>query len=244
MTIARVLPYSKVSMNYPSLVWHLKRTELFADLELAELERLASSTPYKYYQPGEIIYRMDDPAESLYFVRSGMVKLSKLFPNGKEAILDVVGQHDTFGELLLQPQERRVAQAEAIERTTLIVLPRSELQTLVQQKPDLALKLIQMMARRLFEARAWSAEVSAYSAPERVASLLYRLAREFGRPHPQGVELGLKINQEDIARMVGATRETVSHSLNKLKHLGAIVRPRTPIVVRMDALKKYLEDGE
>ncbi len=228
-------------MNYPSLVWHLKRTELFADLELAELERVAASTPYRSYQPGEVIYRMDDLADALYFVRSGLIKISKLFPNGKEAILSVVGPHDTFGELLLEPEERRPTQAEAVEPTTLIVLPRTELQRLLASKPSLAMKLIRLMAARFFEAQSWTAEVSAYSAPERVASLLYRLAREFGKPHPLGVELNLKLNQEDIARMVGATRETVSHSLSRLKKEGAIVRPRSPIVVRLDALRAFLE---
>lgn len=228
-------------MNYPSLVWHLKRTELFADLELAELERVAASTPYRNYEPGQVIYRMDDPADALYFVRSGLVKISKLFPNGKEAILGVVGQHDTFGELLLEPEERRPTQAEAIEDTRLIVLPRHELQRLLERKPALAMKLIRLMAARFFEAQAWTAEVNAYSAPERVASLLYRLAREFGKPHPQGTELNLKLNQEDIARMVGATRETVSHSLGKLKAMGAIVRPRTPMIVKIDMLRDYVE---
>ena len=229
-------------MNYPSLVWHLKRTELFADLELNELERVAATTPYRSFQPGEVIFRMDDPADALYFVRSGLIKISKLFPNGKEAILSVVGQHDTFGELLLQPEERRPTQAEALERTTLIVLPRMpSCRKLLTTKPDLAMKLIRLMAARFFEAQAWTAEVSAYSAPERVASLLYRLAREFGRGHPQGVELRLKLNQEDIARMVGATRETVSHSLGKLRDEGAIVRARTPIIVNLDRLKVYLE---
>lgn len=228
-------------MNYPSLVWHLKRTELFADLELNELEKVAATTPYRSYQPGEVVFRMDDPADALYFVRSGLIKISKLFPNGKEAILSVVGQHDTFGELLLQPEERRPTQAEALERTTLIVLPRTELQKLLALKPDLAMKLIRLMAARFFEAQAWTAEVSAYSAPERVASLLYRLAREFGRAHAEGTELALKLNQEDIARMVGATRETVSHSLGKLRDEGAIVRARTPIIVNLSALRRYLE---
>lgn len=227
-------------MNYPSLVWHLKRTELFADLELAELERVAATTPLRSYQPGEVIYRMDDPADALYFVRNGLVKISKLFPNGKEAILSVIGQHDTFGELLLQPEERRPTQAEALERTTLIILPRSELQLLLETKPELAMKLIRLMAARLFEAQSWTATVNAYSAPDRVASLLYRLAVEFGRPHANGTEIALKLNQEDLSRMVGATRETVSHSLSKLKKEGAIVKARTPIVVRLEALKHYL----
>ena len=228
-------------MNYPSLVWHLKRTELFADFELAELDRVALSTPYRSFGPGEVVYRMDDLADALYFVRNGLVKISKLFPNGKEAILGVVGQHDTFGELLLESEERRHTQAEAIEPTKLIVLPREELQKLLASKPELAMKLIRLMAARLFEAQSWSAEVSAYSAPERVASLLYRLAKEFGQPHPQGVELNLKLNQEDIARMVGATRETVSHSLSKLRQLGAIVRPRAPMVVRLEPLRDFIE---
>ncbi|KEF33654.1 transcriptional regulator [Deinococcus sp. RL] len=231
-------------MNYPSLVWHLKRTELFADLELDELERVAAATPCRNYHPGEVIYRMDDPADALYFVRGGLVKISKLFPNGKEAILGVVGQHDTFGELLLEPEERRPTQAEAVEPTSLIVLPRHELQQLLAQRPELAMKLIRLMAARLFEARSWTAAFSAYSAPERVASLLYRLAREFGRPHPQGVELALKLSQEDLARMVGATRETVSHSLGKLKQAGAITRARTPIVVKMDVLRSLLPEPE
>lgn len=228
-------------MNYPSLVWHLKRTELFADLELAELERVAAS--YRSYQAGDVIYRMDDPADALYFVRSGLIKISKLFPNGKEAILGVIGQLDTFGELLLQPEERRPTQAEALEQTTLIVLPREELQNLLHAKPNLAMKLIRLMAARLFEAQAWTATVNAYSAPARVASLLFRLATEFGDDqHPQGTELKLKLNQEDIARMVGATRETVSHSLSKLKQEGAIVRARSPIVVRKAGLKRFLEE--
>lgn len=230
-------------MNYPSLVWHLKRTELFADLELNELEGVAATTPYRAYEAGEVIYRMDDPADALYFVRSGLVKISKLFPSGKEAILGVVGQHDTFGELLLEVNERRHTQAEALEKTTLIVLPRQELQKLLVTKPDLAMKLIRLMAMRLFEAQTWTATVNAYSAPERVANLLYRLAREFGRPHADGLELDLKLNQEDIARMVGATRETVSHSLSKLKQEGAITRARAPIVVRMEVLRHFLDQG-
>ncbi|MFC6592004.1 Crp/Fnr family transcriptional regulator [Deinococcus lacus] len=228
-------------MNYPSLVWHLKRTELFADFELAELENVAANTPTRTYAPGEVIFRMDDPADAIYFVRSGMVKISKLFPNGKEAILGVVGPHDTFGELLLKPQERRPTQAEALEDTRLIVLPRQDLQHLLATKPDLAMRLIQLMATRLFDAQSWSATVNAYSAAERVASLLARLGREFGQPHAQGVELALRLNQEDLARMVGATRETVSHSLHRLKREGAIVRVRTPFILNLEALEQFVE---
>lgn len=227
-------------MEYPSLVWHLKSTSLFQDMELEEIDKVSAHTPYRTFTTGEVIYRMDDMADALYFVKSGLVKISKFFPNGKEAILGVVGQYDVFGELLLTPQERRPTQAEAIQDTILIVLPRAELQNLIEKRPAIALKFIRLMAERLFEAQNWSAEASAYSAPERVASLLYRLALEFGEKRDSGMEISLKLNQEDMARMVGATRETVSHCLSRLKERGAIVRGRTPMIVSLEKLQDFI----
>ena len=98
-----------------------------------------------------------------------------------------------------------------------------------------------MLADRLFEAQHWCATVSAYSAGERVASLLARLGRQFGVKHPQGTELNVKLNQEDLARMIGATRETVSHSLHKLRREGAIVRQRSPFILNLEALEAYVD---
>ncbi len=229
----------------PSLVFHLKRTSLFEDFDFRELEQVARSTPYRHYRAGDIIYRMEDPADAIYFIRAGMVKISKYFPNGKEAILAVLGQYDSFGELLLRPEERRPHQAEAIDKTTLIVLPRTELENLLANRPGLALKFIQVMATRLFETQAWTAEVSAFSAPGRLASLLHRFATEFGEPMKSGgVRINLKITQEDLSRMIGATRETVSHCLSRLKEDGAIVHGRSPFVVSLEHLEQFLNEQE
>jgi CRP/FNR family transcriptional regulator len=230
--------------SYPSLIWHLKRTSLFEDFELKELEQVAKITPYRHFESGEIIYQMEDPADAIYFVKTGLVKISKLFPNGKEAILAVLGQYEVFGELLLTPEERRPTQAEAIEKTTLIVVPREELERLLVARPKLALKFIQLMASRLFDARSWTAEVSAFSAPGRLASLLYRFALDFGEPVPEGTRINLKITQEDLSRMIGATRETVSHCLARLKDEGAILRGRAPFVVSQRRLETFLAENE
>ncbi len=89
--------------EYPSLVWHLKNTQLFEDLSEEELEQLSRITPYKRFKAGEVIYRMEDPADALYFIREGMVKISMYFPNGNEMILALFGKYDAFGELLLLP---------------------------------------------------------------------------------------------------------------------------------------------
>jgi CRP/FNR family transcriptional regulator, cyclic AMP receptor protein len=231
-------------VEFPSLVWHLKSTSLFEDWELEDLAKLSKTTPYRRFAAGDVIYHMDDFADAIYFIRSGLVKVSKLFPNGKEAILGVIGQYGAFGELLLTPAEKRPHQAEAIEDTILITLPIAELELLLSERPALALKFIQIMAQRLFETQSWQAEVSAYSAPARLASLLYRFALEFGKTGTDGVRIHLKLTQEDLSRMIGATRETVSHSLNRLKREGAIGRTRVPFIVNTEKLEKFIAEDE
>lgn len=228
--------------EYPSLVWHLKNTQLFEDLSDAELEQVSKITPYRHYEAGEAIYRMEDPADALYFVRDGMVKVSMYFPNGKEMILGLLGQYDIFGELLLLPSERRPNQAEAVTDTTLIVMPEDDFQTLLQKHPRIAMKFIQVMSTRLWQAQQWQAEVGAFDAPARLANLLLRLANDFGQPSERGVVVDLGLTQNDYAKMIGATRETVSHCLAQLLEFGAVRRRRTPISVDIGRLEAYLEN--
>jgi CRP/FNR family transcriptional regulator, cyclic AMP receptor protein len=230
--------------EYPSLVWHLKNTQLFEDLSEGELEELSRITPYRRFAQGEVIYHMEDPADALYFVRDGMVKISMYFPNGKEMILGLLGQYDIFGELLLLPSERRPNQAEAVSDTTLIVMPEGDFQRLLQQQPQIAMKFIQVMSTRLWQAQLWQAEVGAFDAPGRLANLLLRLANDFGQPGERGIVIDLQLTQQDLAKMIGATRETVSHSLAQLLEFGGVLRRRAPILVNPARLQAFLaEEG-
>ena len=229
--------------QYPSLVWHLKNTELFEDLTPEEIEQMARITPYKRFSAGEIMYHMEDPADALYFVRDGMVKISMYFPNGKEMILGLLGQYDIFGELLLLESERRPNQAEAVVDTTLIVMPEQEFQRLLQQHPAIAMKFIQVMSTRLWQAQQWQAEVGAFDAPGRLANLLLRLATDFGADSERGTVIDLNLTQQDLAKMIGATRETVSHCLARLLEYGAVRRRRAPITVNVDKLQQFLDEA-
>ena len=229
--------------EYPSLVWHLKNTQLFEDLTPEELEQLSRITPYKRFAAGEIIYHMEDPADALYFVRDGMVKISMCFPNGKEMILGLLGQYDIFGELLLLPSERRPNQAEAVIDTTLIVMPEQDFQRLLSQQPEIAMKFIKVMSTRLWQAQQWQAEVGAFDAPGRLANLLLRLAGDFGVESERGTVSDLHLTQQELAKMIGATRETVSHCLARLLEFGAVRRRRAPITVNIDKLRQFLDEA-
>ncbi len=229
--------------EYPSLVWHLKNTQLFEDLSAEELEQLARITPYKRFVAGEIIYHMEDPADALYFIRDGMVKISMYFPNGKEMILALLGQYDIFGELLLLPSERRPNQAEAVVDTTLIVLPEHDFQRLLSQYPALAMKFVKVMSTKLWQSQAMFAETGAFDAPGRLANLLLRLANDFGSPSERGTVIDLNLTQQDLAKMIGATRETVSHCLARLLEYGAVRRRRAPITVNKEKLLQFLDEA-
>ncbi len=229
--------------EYPSLVWHLKNTALFEDLSADELEQLSRITPYKRFEAGEIIYHMEDPADALYFLRDGMVKISMYFPNGKEMILGLLGKYDIFGELLLLKSERRPNQAEAVVDTTLIVMPEEDFQRLLVQYPKIAMKFIQVMSTRLWQAQQWQAEVGAFDAPGRLANLLLRLANDFGTETERGTIIDLNLTQQDLAKMIGATRETVSHCLARLLEYGAVRRRRSPITVQVERLQQFLDEA-
>lgn len=229
--------------QYPSLVWHLKNTQLFEDLTPDEIEQMSRITPYKRFAAGEIIYHMEDPADALYFVRDGMVKISMYFPNGKEMILGLLGKYDIFGELLLLPSERRPNQAEAVVDTTLIVMPEAEFQRLLQQHPKIVMKFIQVMSTRLWQAQQWQAEVGAFDAPGRLANLLLRLSNDFGVEGERGTVIDLNLTQQDLAKMIGATRETVSHCLARLLEYGAVRRRRSPITVNAERLQQFLDEA-
>ena len=232
-----------MTQEYPSLVWHLKNTQLFEDLSEEELESLSRITPYKRFKAGDVIYHMEDPADALYFIREGMVKISMYFPNGKEMILALFGKYDAFGELLLLPSERRPNQAEAVMDTTLIVLPEDDFQRLITQQPKIAMKFIQVMSTNLWQAQTRFAEVGAFDAPGRLANLLLRLAHDFGKEGDRGTVIDLNLTQQDLSKMIGATRETVSHCLARLLEYGAVRRRRAPIAVDMLKLQQFLDES-
>jgi len=99
------------------------------------------------------------------------------------------------------------------------------------------------MSTRLWQAQQWQAEVGAFDAPGRLANLLVRLSGDFGKEGERGTEIDLNLTQQDLAKMIGATRETVSHCLARLLEYGAVKRRRSPIVVDVAALTRFLDEA-
>ena len=99
------------------------------------------------------------------------------------------------------------------------------------------------MSTRLWQAQQWQAEVGAFDAPGRLANLLLRLANDFGSESERGTVIDLSLTQQDLAKMIGATRETVSHCLARLLEFGAVRRRRAPITVIRTKLQEFLDEA-
>ncbi len=164
---------------------------------------------------GRVIYHQQDRAEGLFLLKKGRVRLYRLSPSGKKLELGVLDPGTFFGEMPLLGEHMRNATAEAMENSILCLLGRADIERLILRRPQVALRMLEVLGHRLAEAEARLEDLAHRSVPERLAALLLRLAEPAG-----GVVEG--ITHQELADMVGAYRETVTRALDELQATGLV----------------------
>lgn len=199
-----------------------------------------TTQPGRRFATGECIYLRGDPAESVYCLREGLVRSSIITPSGQEVIIAVYKRGEIFGELCLCSGERR-EQAAAMQPTEVVEIQLAELIARLQADRQTLFEFMANVCDHLAEAYDRIQFIGAEKAPARVARQLLQLAAEFGKPTAAGTEIGLYISQEELAQMIGATREVVSLCLNHFRDLGFIRYHRKGrVTVNQKALEGYL----
>jgi CRP/FNR family transcriptional regulator len=204
---------------------------MFADMTDAEMRRLAERTVMRRYPRGAAIVRPEDPADTIYLVKEGRVKLCRYSPAGRVQILALLGRGDIFGEHGLAGADTGT-QCEALEDTLVCLLRWHHLEDLIRSNPGLALRVIKNLALRLRQAEEAIEDLAFRDVPGRLATLLARLADAYGEPHPDGQRLVLRFTHQDLASMIGATRETVTNVLTRFRDDGLVAIEERHIVVR------------
>jgi CRP/FNR family transcriptional regulator, cyclic AMP receptor protein len=200
-----------------------------------------SSQSGRRFASGQFIYLRGDPAQSVYFLREGLVRSSIITQNGQEVIIAVYKRGEVFGELCLCSGERR-EQATAMEPTEVVEIQLAELIARLQSDRQKLFEFIANVCHHLAGAYDQIQVIAVEKTPARVARQLLQLAVEFGKPTTAGIEIGPYIRQEELAQMVGATREVVSLCLNHLRASGSIRYYRKGrITVIPKALEDYLQ---
>lgn len=182
------------------------------------------------YPSNETVFFQGDTANAVFYVERGEVKLSVLSKNGKQAIVDIIGENAFFGEGCLAGEPVRVATAITLQSSRIIRLEKRALFALFRSDPLIAEVFVSQLASRNLRMQADLADHIFNSSEKRLARLLLNLAKTERRPGIVGVISG--ISQETLAEMVGTTRPRVSYFLNRFRDLGFISYTRNAIEVR------------
>jgi CRP/FNR family cyclic AMP-dependent transcriptional regulator len=192
----------------------VRRSVFFASLDDETAETLFSRLEVLHRRRGDVIFRQDDPAQELWLIADGRVKLARTTADQRETVIAVVGPGEVFGETCLLEGTPRAATATAICETTLIVVKIADVDLIIATHPDVVPQLMQVLARRLRNANELLSELAFRDVPGRVARALVELGGRFGERTCDGLLVAHGLTQEELAQLVGASREAVNKALS------------------------------
>jgi CRP/FNR family cyclic AMP-dependent transcriptional regulator len=195
----------------------LAQSDLFADLDATELERILADAHVVQLGRNQILFHQGDPAEALYGVRTGRVAISLVSPDGRESVLALMEGGDLFGDMPIFDGEPRSAQARALEATDLLYVPYPPIKAVLEARPALLWTVVATLSRRLRSTDAALADSVFLDVTGRTAKRLLDLAGDADT-------FSLPITQEELAGLVGASRERVNKAIMTFIRLGWLVQ--------------------
>jgi CRP/FNR family cyclic AMP-dependent transcriptional regulator len=210
----------------------LGKLPLFAALDDDANVALRVAMRHENFSRGDVIFDEGDAGDKLFAVIEGKVKLARTAPDGRENLQAVLGPGEMFGELSLFDPKPRTAGAVALTDTVLASLAHEELRPWITGRPDVAVQLLQALAQRLRRTNDVLADLVFSDVPSRVAKALLGLAERFGQPTNDGIHVAHDLTQEELAQLVGASRETVNKALADFSARGWIVIESRAVVIR------------
>ena len=220
-----------------------KGVELFKNVSEAESKRIARICVDRRYPRGKTIFSEGDPSDAFYILKDGLVKLISLSEKGTETILHILKPDEIFGELFLSEQERALT-AVAVEDVVATVISTEAFQQLLASVPTLALNFTRLLSKRLAVVEKGQAESSHTWSYHRLAKVLLHLSEKHGEEAATGTLVKLRLTHEDLANLIGTSRETVTTQLNRFKRMGLLSRRGREFVVNEHRLAAFVHGGE
>jgi CRP/FNR family cyclic AMP-dependent transcriptional regulator len=209
----------------------LRQAPMFAGLDDEAVAALRSAMHEVRLRRGEVLFHEGDQGDELYVVIEGKVKLGRTSADGRENLLSVLGPGQMFGELSLFDPGPRSSTATGITDTVMLALGQEQLMTWLSGRPEVARGLLLQLASRLRHLNEAVADLVFSDVPGRVAKQLLDLARRFGKPTEGGIDVHHDLTQEELAQLVGASRETVNKALADFAHRGWIRLEQRAVVI-------------
>lgn len=203
-------------------LWYLQNFNLFNSLSTAAMMELHTKTKMRENNKKEIIYFPDEPSDTIYFLKTGKIKISRISEDGKTTTLDLLGPGDIFGESALLEQANHTNIAEVVENSIICSINKKIFRELLEKNPQLNLSINKFIGFRMRKIQALVEDLVFKTARERVESFLKRYVRNFGKEMIAGWRVRPFLTHQEIADLTATTRQTVNTILNDLVNAGKI----------------------
>jgi CRP/FNR family cyclic AMP-dependent transcriptional regulator len=218
----------------------LQRASLLRGLPCEELEPLLTLTRRRRYRRGDVLFHQGDPGHGLHFVITGHLKVVHLRETGEELILSILGPGDVAGEMSLLDGAPRSATVTALEDVETATLSRADFLGLLRRSPETVQGLLATLAQTIRRLDTEVGDLRFTDLQGRLAKKLLELAGAHGRTVGSSTEIQVELTQEELAGLIGATRQRVNKLLGCYEAQGAIARHRRRIVVlRPELLRQW-----
>jgi CRP-like cAMP-binding protein len=219
----------------------LAQVPVFETLAEADLARVIDVAVPRRFEPNRVIFREGDESDTCYIVRSGHARAVREHADGRTISLAHFGPGDFFGELAMFDDERRSATVETLDEVEAIAILGADMRRLLREHPDIAVKLVISLGRRLREANERLTRQSFQTVQSRVAGVLRDLVEQ---AHAEGAaerDVLVRITQADVAQLAGSSRESASRFLAVLERAGVVTQGRGRVTVHdPGALERYV----
>jgi len=218
---------------------NLHRTPLFSALDDEAADALRKTMVPQSLKKGQVLFEEGQSGDRLYVVTGGKIKLSHASGDGRESVLMVLGPGDMFGELSLFDPGPRTSTAIAVTDASVLGLGNNDLRPWLAGRPEVAQALLQALAHRLRRTNETMSDLVFADVPGRVAKALLELGEKFGTQGPEGLHVHHDLTQEELAQLVGASRETVNKALADFAARGWVrLEPRAVVVLDYERISK------
>ena len=200
----------------------MKGINFFHGMKEEEIQRILNNSNERIYSRGTIIFREGEETDGIYIITAGLIKVYKMSIDGREKTLAILNPGDIMGEMALFDYSYRSATAEALEASTVNVIPRQDFERLLEEMPALAIKVIRVLAERLRQADEEIKNLLFLNARSRVILNLVQLVEQHMQGKNPGTSIPFRLTHAEMANLIGVSRETVTRVISELQDEGLI----------------------
>lgn len=209
----------------------MKQTPIFSNLSEEELDSIIPQVVKRRLKKNTVIFHENDAAMAFYLVKTGRVKIFKTGPEGREQVISILGDGQIFGDVPAFDGGPYPASAATMADSEIYLIRSEDFQALVRRYPDVALKIIKVLGQRLRQSMELVRDLSFKQVPHRLAGLLVKLSDEYGVDTEDGLLIELPLSRQELADIVGTSRETITRELKKMEREGILLIDRRRLTI-------------